>query len=146
MFFDASAIIAMIIREPKAHELLLVLEKESGRRYCSPMAKYEAVVGLARAKGKTVKNHKEKIKLAEAVVTKFFVKLEIELLSTTPEQAEIAIGAFSKFGRGSGHPAKLNMGDCFAYAMAKSLKVPLLFVGNDFIHTDIKSALKDPVP
>jgi ribonuclease VapC len=145
MFLDASAIVAMIIRGPKAHELLLVLDQESRRRYCSPTAKYEAVVGLARAKGKTIKNHEEKIELAEAVVSKFFANFEIELLSTTPKQAEIAITAFSKFGRGSGHPAQLNMGDCFAYAMAKSLKMPLLFVGNDFIHTDIKSALKGPV-
>ena len=49
--------------------------------------------------------------------------------------------AFVRFGRGSGHPAKLNMGDCFAYALAKTRNLPLLFKGDDFIHTDIASAL-----
>jgi ribonuclease VapC len=45
------------------------------------------------------------------------------------------------FGRGSGHPARLNFGDCFAYALAKSSGEPLLCKGNDFVHTDVRSAV-----
>ena len=53
----------------------------------------------------------------------------------------IAREAHRRFGRGSGHPAKLNFGDCFAYALAKELDEPLLFVGQDFIHTDVRRVL-----
>ena len=55
----------------------------------------------------------------------------------TEAQARIAREAYRDFGRGSGHPAKLNFGDCFAYALAKTTGEPLLFKGDDFIHTDI---------
>jgi ribonuclease VapC len=50
--------------------------------------------------------------------------------------------AFEKYGKGRGHPAQLNMGDCFAYAVAKSRRMPLLFKGNDFTKTDIRIAAR----
>jgi len=59
----------------------------------------------------------------------------------TEEQARIARQAYRDFGRGSGHPAGLNFGDCFAYALAKTTGEPLLYKGNDFSHTDVASAL-----
>jgi len=59
----------------------------------------------------------------------------------TEVQARIAREAYRDFGRGSGHPARLNFGDCFAYALAKAMNEPLLFKGNDFTRTDITSAL-----
>ena len=59
----------------------------------------------------------------------------------TEAQARIARHAYQDFGRGSGHPARLNFGDCFAYALAKDRREPLLFKGNDFTHTDVSSAL-----
>src|SRR5207249_12173746 len=59
----------------------------------------------------------------------------------TEAQAHIAREAYREFGRGSGHPARLNFGDCFAYALAKTMNEPLLFKGDDFTQTDIKSAL-----
>jgi ribonuclease VapC len=59
----------------------------------------------------------------------------------TEVQARIAREAYRDFGRGSGHPARLNFGDCFAYALAKVLNEPLLFQGDDFIHTDVTPAL-----
>lgn len=58
------------------------------------------------------------------------------------DQLAAARVAYSRYGRGSGHPARLNMGDCFSYALAKSRNLPLLFKGDDFIHTDIEPALK----
>ena len=58
----------------------------------------------------------------------------------TGEQARIGREAYRDFGRGSGHPARLNFGDCFAYALAKAIGEPLLFKGDDFGHTDITAA------
>ena len=55
--------------------------------------------------------------------------------------AEIAANAAERYGRGSGHPARLNFGDCLSYAVAKHLSAPLLYKGDDFVHTDIQSAL-----
>lgn len=59
-----------------------------------------------------------------------------------PDQLDIALQARQKFSRGSGHPAKLNFGDCFSYALARTRNLPLLFKGEDFIHTDIEPAMK----
>ena len=65
---------------------------------------------------------------------------EIEVEAVTPQQADIARAAYRDFGKGSGHPAGLNFGDCFAYALAKSMREPLLFKGDDFSHTDVAIA------
>jgi ribonuclease VapC len=65
----------------------------------------------------------------------------IRIEPVTPEQACLARRAHRSYGRGSGSPARLNFGDCFAYALAKSTGEPLLFKGDDFGHTDIDSAL-----
>lgn len=69
-------------------------------------------------------------------------ELAITVVSFSPEQAELATEAFLRFGKGR-HPAKLNMGDCFSYALAKSIGQPLLFKGNDFSQTDIGGAWSD---
>lgn len=66
----------------------------------------------------------------------------IEVVAVSSGDARIAADANLRYGRGSGHPAQLNFGDCFAYALAKSRNLPLLFKGDDFIHTDIVPALK----
>jgi ribonuclease VapC len=60
----------------------------------------------------------------------------------TESQARIARTAYERFGRGSGHPARLNMGDCFAYALARDLGEPLLFKGDDFKLTDIEIVIE----
>jgi ribonuclease VapC len=69
-------------------------------------------------------------------------ELRIELVPVTPEAASRCRDAYADYGRGN-HPAKLNFGDCFAYALAKLSGEPLLFKGNDFAQTDIEPALKD---
>lgn len=72
----------------------------------------------------------------------FFISSgNISVESVTAEQARIARDAHARFGKGSGHPAQLNFGDCFSYALAKALNAPLLFKGKDFAHTDIRPAL-----
>ena len=66
----------------------------------------------------------------------------IELMPVSVSQGELARRAWRTFGRGV-HPARLNYGDCFAYALAKETREPLLFKGNDFAQTDVEPALKD---
>ena len=73
----------------------------------------------------------------DSLITDF----EIEIVPFSAEHARIAREAYRDYGKGSGHPAKLNFGDCMAYALASSAREPLLFVGNDFIHTDIEPAV-----
>jgi ribonuclease VapC len=68
---------------------------------------------------------------------------ELQVEPVTKEQARIAREAYRDFGKGSGHKAALNFGDCFAYALAKVNGEALLFKGNDFSHTDLVSALAE---
>lgn len=69
---------------------------------------------------------------------------EISVEPVTRGQAEIARRAYRDFGKGSGHPARLNFGDCFAYALARDTGAPLLFKGDDFSRTDVLPALAHP--
>ena len=71
-------------------------------------------------------------------------RIDIEPVSVL--QAKIAREAYRDFGRGSGHPAQLNFGDCFAYALARDTGQPLLFKGNDFSQTDVRPALRQSRP
>jgi ribonuclease VapC len=70
--------------------------------------------------------------------------LGLEIASVTASQASIARQAYHDYGRGSGHPARLNYGDCFAYALAIERDEPLLFVGEDFAHTDVRTVELPP--
>ena len=65
-------------------------------------------------------------------------RAQVEIADFDARQAEIAADAYRLFGRGSGHPAGLNFGDCFSYALAIARDEPLLFVGDDFTHTDVR--------
>jgi len=66
-------------------------------------------------------------------------RLRVEIVPVTLAQAELARSAFRRFGKGR-HPAGLNFGDCFSYALARALGQPLLFVGKDFSQTDVQVA------
>lgn len=66
--------------------------------------------------------------------------LQIEIVPFDEEQATIASDAYRDYGRGSGHPARLNLGDCYAYALASQTGEPLLYKGDDFSHTDLRAA------
>lgn len=65
------------------------------------------------------------------------------VVEVSPRMGEVAFEAYRRFGKGAGHDASLNYGDCFSYALAKHLGSPLLFKGEDFSKTDIPSALDD---
>jgi ribonuclease VapC len=66
---------------------------------------------------------------------------DIVIEPVTVEQARIARQAYRDFGKGSGHPASLNFGDCFSYALARDKREPMLWKGDDFGHTDLRSAV-----
>ena len=70
----------------------------------------------------------------------FLQEMGIQIEPVTKQQSDIAFEAFKRFGKGSGHKAGLNFGDCLAYALAKERGIPLLFKGDDFSHTDIAPA------
>lgn len=131
MFVDASAAIAVLTDEDDAEMLVQKLE-QAQRVLMSPLALYETVAGLARKRDCPVEE-------AQALVDLFVAEVRAEVVDISPEIGRVAVEAFAMFGKGR-HRADLNMGDCFAYACARGHGVPLLFKGNDFIHTDIDTA------
>jgi ribonuclease VapC len=68
----------------------------------------------------------------------------MQIEPVTAAQAKIAWEAYRNFGKGSGHPASLNFGDCFSYALAREKREPILFKGDDFVHTDLRAAVQKP--
>ena len=78
---------------------------------------------------------------ADLRVDRFLIRVNAFIEPVTADQVVIAREAFHRFGKGSGHSARLNFGDCFAFALARFYNEPLLFVGSDFAATDIESAL-----
>jgi len=78
---------------------------------------------------------------AEAFLDGFVVSPEVRVVWSSFDMYRLAVEAFEKFGKGRGHPAKLNFGDCMAHAVARHYEVPLLYKGDDFARTDIPSVL-----
>jgi ribonuclease VapC len=82
------------------------------------------------------------VEQAEEHVREFLELASVEVIPVNAKEAETALAAFSRYGNGRGHPAQLNLGDCFAYAVARNHRKPLLFKGHDFDNTDIRSAAR----
>lgn len=126
MIVDTSAIIAVLLDEPERDRLIdAMLDAE---RVDMSTATYLecAVVADSRAKPAT-----------RAKFDQILEELEVTTVPFTAEHASIAREAYRQYGRGSGHPAGLNLGDCFSYALSAHSKQPLLFKGDDFSNTDI---------
>lgn len=130
MIVDSSAVVAILLNEPAAAICLEALLASATIRL-SAANFLEAAIIVDR-----LPTPRHRIAFNELLSG-----LGIIVEPVTVQQARLARDAHQRFGRGSGHPAKLNFGDCFAYALAKDLDEPLLFVGNDFTHTDVRSAL-----
>lgn len=77
---------------------------------------------------------------ANRATTEFLEVADIIVVAIPPEVASVAIDAFARYGKGQGHPAQLNMDDCFACACARHFDMPLLYKGDDFAHTDVRGA------
>jgi len=131
MFIDASALTALLTDENEARELLARLQ-QAGTRLTSPLAAWEAAIAVARVL---------ELPVAEAgeAAESYLALMEITLVAVPPETARLALDAFDRYGKGR-HPARLNFGDCFAYACAKHFGQPLMFKGADFPQTDIEAA------
>lgn len=132
MFVDASAIVAILTRETEADLLADVLERARSP-ITSPIAIFEAALGIRRKRHASVEE-------AEEDVNELLQMARARVVPITESEAETALSAFSRYGKGQGHPAQLNLGDCFAYAVAKNHRTTLLFKGDGFDKTDIRSA------
>jgi ribonuclease VapC len=130
MILDTSAVIAILRDEPEAALFARAIQ-DAGYRRISAVNYVEAAAVIDGSRDPVASRQFDDL-LREARVT---------IEPVTQVQARIARDAYRDFGKGSGHPARLNFGDCFAYALARALGEPLLFKGEDFPHTDIANAL-----
>lgn len=133
MIVDPSALLAIVQGEAGAEALEeRLLAATSGRLSAPGYVELMAVVDGRRDP------------VVATAMERLLVSARIEVVPFTPQQARLARDAYQRFGRGSGHPARLNMGDCFSYALARDLHEPLLFAGRDFALTDIE-LLVEPI-
>lgn len=129
MFIDASALVAVLTGEPERDKFVEALQS-ADHPSTSAIAVYEASHAVSRKTGAGLKKSCE-------LVVRFAEELKIQIQPIMREDALMAVDASSQYGKGSGHPAQLNMGDCFSYAMAKRAGVRLLYKGDDFARTDL---------
>ena len=130
MIIDTSALLAILRDEPEAASYAEAIQRANSRRLSAVgFVETAAVIDGGR----------------DPVASRGFDDLlqaaQITIDPVSEAQARVARDAYRDFGRGSGHPAKLNFGDCFAYALAKVTGESLLFKGKDFVHTDVDQAL-----
>ncbi len=130
MIVDSSALLAILRAEPEALECARAIESAAKRRVSAANFLETAIV-IDGSRDPVASGRFDDL-LREAA---FVIE------PVTEEQARIARAAYRDFGKGSGHPAQLNFGDCFAYALAKVTGEPLLFKGRDFTHTDLAPAI-----
>lgn len=133
MFIDTSAIVAILTAEPDAAAFLAAIDTDT-RRETGAHVRVEATINLARILGLPVP-------VAEELFDNFLATAKIVVLSINDAVARRAVDAFTRYGKGQGHLAQLNFGDCLSYALAAHYRAPILFKGQDFSHTDLKAAL-----
>jgi ribonuclease VapC len=130
VIIDTSALLAILRDEPEAEACAQAIGEATVRRM-SAASMLEAAI-VIDASGDPVASRR----LDELIVVAGIV-----IEPVTREQARIGREAYRDFGRASGQPARLNYGDCFAYALAKTMSEPLLFKGTEFSHTDLRAAI-----
>lgn len=130
MIIDTSALLAILFAEPDAATYASAIEAAQ-KRAISAVNYVEAAVVIDGRRDRVASRRFDDL-LREA---------RIVVEAVDEKQAQIAREAYRNFGRGSGHPARLNFGDCFAYALTRCRSEPLLFKGNDFTHTDVTAAV-----
>lgn len=125
MIVDSSALIAVLRNEPEAERFArLLVERPTSMSAANWLE--AAMVADASADPHAGERVDELVAVAE-----------IDIVAVTADHARRARAAFRRYGRGSGSPARLNFGDCFAYALSAESGEPLLFKGDDFTHTDV---------
>lgn len=126
MVIDTSALVAILRQESGAESLLSRLAAAGSRRISAASLLETAIV----LESKSGERGGEQLDL-------FLARAQIEVAPVTIEQVRIARTAWRRYGKGKGHSAQLNFGDCFSYALARSLGEELLYKGADFSHTDV---------
>ncbi len=126
---DSSAVVAILCGEAEAQQFSDIIEA-ADMRYLSAATMLETSMVMHNRLGA----------VADRSVDEFLEDAEVEVVNVTRRTADIAFAAFRQFGKGAGHPGVLNFGDCFSFALARELELPLLFKGNDFSRTDIQAA------
>jgi ribonuclease VapC len=130
MIIDTSALVAILRDEPEAMACARAIENTTSRRV-SAASFVEAAIVIDGSRDPVASRKFDDV----------FKEAKLVIEPVTEPQARIAREAYRDFGKGSGHPAQLNFGDCFAYALAKVTGEPLLYKGDDFAHTDIAPAV-----
>ena len=128
---DSSALIAILVVEPEADSFNRFLDLNLAS--CISAATVHEVFSVVV---------RRKFVDGVARLERILELIEPEIVAFDARQLSVARAAYVRYGRGTGHPAGLNLGDCFSYALAKSRHLPLLFKGDDFRLTDIEPALK----
>jgi ribonuclease VapC len=131
MIVDTSALLAILRSEPEARSCADAIEQSAARRISAGTLLEVSIVIDASSDPIASRRLDDLVEAANFVVE-----------PVMKDQVQIGREAYKDFGKGSGHPAGLNFGDCFAYALSKVMREPLLFKGDDFIHTDIEPALR----
>jgi ribonuclease VapC len=129
VIIDSSALIAILRREPDWRRFAAALNSADTARL-SAATYVEISVVVQRLKDPALDDE----------IDELIQYFDINVEPLTAEQAKIARRAYRDYGRGSGHPANLNFGDCFSYALAREKREPMLWKGDDFGHTDIRPA------
>lgn len=132
MIIDASALIAILLDEPERAAFERAIAQDFDPRISAATYVETGIVVDSR-----------RDPMRSRYLDSFLAVADVAIEPLTAEQAVIAREAYRDFGKGSGHPANLNFGDCFSYALATACNEPLLFKGNDFTHTDVRRAVAD---
>ena len=130
MIVDSSALLAILFAETDAARYASAIESARSRRI-SAANWLETAIRVDQAASA----------LASAAFDDLVREADLTVEPVTERQVQLARTAYRSYGKGTGHPAGLNFGDCFAYALAKLTGEPLLFKGSDFARTDVRSAL-----
>jgi ribonuclease VapC len=130
VIIDSSILVAIVKDEPEAPVFEQIMQNSDQALRMSAANWFEAAIVA------------DGMRIAELSLRfdRIVERASLEIVAVTPEHATIARDAYRAFGKGSGHKAQLNYGDCFAYALAVQTGEPLLFKGNDFNHTDVAVA------
>ena len=132
MIIDTSALIAILKNEPESEAFSEAIETAKVVRI-SAASYLESNIVVGRCKNPILTARLEEI----------LENPGLQIEPVTAAQAKIAWEAYRDYGKGSGHPANLNFGDCFSYALARDKREPLLYKGDDFVHTDLRSAAEN---
>ena len=131
MIVDSSALIAILRYEPERLTFAKILDKADAL-HLSAASYLEFSIVIDSRRNPAMSRE------IDEIVERFRIQIE----PVTVEQARIARQAYRDYGRGSGHPANLNFGDCFSYALTRVKREPILFKGDDFGHTDLRAAIR----